>query len=47
MESNHRVFMFFDNDHVRKGKSVRRCPAPHQPFRERASPLLLGTAPSP
>jgi len=27
MESNHRVFMFFDNDHVRKGKSgpLRVC----------------------
>lgn len=25
MESNHRVFMFFDNDHVRKGKSGKDC----------------------
>ena len=28
METNHRVFMFFNNDHVRQGTHVRRRP-PH------------------
>lgn len=28
METNHRVFMFFNNDHVRQSKAVRRRP-PH------------------
>jgi len=38
METNHKVFMFFNNDQVRQGKSVRHAPQ---------HPLLLRLVPCP
>ena len=45
METNHRVFMFFNNDYVRQGKHVRRSPAPPS-SRARAQPIAAPPPPT-
>ena len=46
METNHRVFMFFNNDRVRQGKHVRRRTAPARAHTNRAVQGLIQAIPA-